>query len=79
MAFVKKRKVKKAPADYFEETGTVPNYKDVLILRRYISERGKILPQKITGLTSKSQRALSEEIKKARLMALLPYTERHAL
>ncbi len=64
---------------YYTQTGTKPDYKEVLILRRFISERGKVLPQKVTGLTSKHQRSLSREIKKARFMALLPYVEQHAL
>jgi small subunit ribosomal protein S18 len=64
---------------YFTETGTKPDYKEVLVLRRFINERGKILPQKYSGLTSKNQRLLALEIKKARYMGLLPYTDRHAL
>jgi len=64
---------------YFSEMGKKPDYKDVLILRRFISERGKIIPNKYSGLTAKNQRLLAREIKKARFMALLPYTERHAL
>ena len=64
---------------YFTETGTKPDYKEVLVLRRFINERGKILPQKYSGLTAKNQRLLAKEIKKARYMGLLPYTDRHAL
>ncbi len=64
---------------YFSRSGTTPDYKDVLILRRFISDRGKILHNSITGLTAKNQRKLSSAIKKARYMALLPYTDRHAL
>jgi small subunit ribosomal protein S18 len=75
----KKIKRSKNTTCYFTESGTEPNYKEVLILRRFISERGKILPQKITGLQSNFQRQLSTEIKKARYMALLPYTDRHTL
>lgn len=64
---------------YFTETDTTPDYKDVLILRRFITDRGKVLHKTFTGLTAKNQRRLSTEIKKARFMALLPYTDRHAL
>jgi len=64
---------------YFTKTGTNPDYKDVLVLRRFITDRGKILHKSITGLTSKNQRLLSLAIKKARFMALLPYTDRHTL
>ncbi len=50
------------------------DYKDVSKLRRYISERGKILPRRITGNCAKHQRALTVAIKRARHISLLPYT-----
>ncbi len=50
------------------------DYKDVNHLRRYINERGKILPCRMTGNCAKHQRQLSEAIKRARAIALLPYT-----
>lgn len=49
------------------------DYKDVDLLRKFITERGKILPRRITGLTSQQQRALTRAIKRARLLALLPF------
>ncbi|HOM78036.1 30S ribosomal protein S18 [Patescibacteria group bacterium] len=64
---------------YFSKHNTKPDYKDVLILRRFITPRGKILVGSLTGLTAKNQRMLSTAIKNARFMALLPYTDRHAL
>lgn len=64
---------------YFTKTDTTPNYKDVLILRRFITDRGKIISQSRTGVTAKNQRKLSKAIKQARFMVLLPYTDRHAL
>jgi len=64
---------------YFTQTGTKPDYKEVLVLRRFINERGKIIPQKYSGVTAKNQRLLAAEIKKARYMGLLPYTDRHAI
>lgn len=76
----KQKKIKRKDQEcYFTQTGTTPNYKEVLTLKRFTSDRGKIIPNKYTGITSKNQRKLSKEIKKARYMALLPYTERHAL
>ena len=51
----------------------VIDYKDVNKLKRYISERGKILPRRITGNCSKHQRALTVSIKRARHVALMPY------
>ncbi len=50
------------------------DYKDVDLLRKFISERGKILPRRVTGTSSKYQRQLTQAIKRARQMALLPYT-----
>ncbi|MEF9942253.1 MAG: 30S ribosomal protein S18 [Lachnospiraceae bacterium] len=49
------------------------DYKDVVKLKRYISERGKILPRRITGNCAKHQRALTVAIKRARHIALMPY------
>lgn len=50
------------------------DYKDVAKLRRYISERGKILPRRVTGTCARHQRELTVAIKRARHLALLPYT-----
>ena len=49
------------------------DYKDVKLLQRFISERGKIVPSRITAVSSKKQRELSRAIKRARFLALLPY------
>lgn len=51
------------------------SYKDVNKLKRYISERGKILPRRITGNCAKHQRALTSAIKRARHLAILPYVQ----
>jgi small subunit ribosomal protein S18 len=53
--------------------GTAIDYKDVELLRRFITERGKILPRRITGLTAKQQRDLTQSVKQARIVALLPF------
>ena len=50
------------------------DYKDMAKLRRFISERGKILPRRVTGTCAHHQRALTVAIKRARHLALLPYT-----
>ena len=57
-----------------EKNGVV-DYKDVNKLKRYVSERGKILPRRITGNSAKAQRKLTVAIKRARHIALLPYTQ----
>ena len=49
------------------------DYKDVQTLRRYITEKGKILPRRMSGVCAKHQRPLAVAIKRARVMALLPY------
>ena len=48
-------------------------YKDVDLLKRFISERGKILPRRVTGTSAKNQRKLTVAIKRARVMGLLPF------
>ena len=50
------------------------DFKDVRLLSRYISERGKIVPSRITAVSAKKQRELAQAIKRARFLALLPYT-----
>jgi small subunit ribosomal protein S18 len=49
------------------------DYKDVKLLQRFVSERGKIVPSRITAVSAKKQRELSQAIKRARFLALLPY------
>ena len=56
-------------------TGKNVVYKDVDTLKRYINDRGKILPRRITGNCAKHQRHIAEQIKRARAIALLPYTK----
>jgi small subunit ribosomal protein S18 len=51
----------------------VIDYKDANLVRKYISERGKILPRRITGNCAKHQRALTVAVKRARQIALIPY------
>ena len=51
------------------------DYKDVARLKKYISERGKILPRRVTGACAMHQREVTRAIKKARIVALLPYTQ----
>ena len=50
------------------------DYKDIARLRRYMSERGKILPRRVTGTCARHQRELTTSIKRSRQVALLPYT-----
>ena len=53
------------------------DYKDLNLLKAYITETGKIVPSRITGTNSRYQRQLATAVKRARYLALLPYTDRH--
>ena len=55
--------------------GKSVDYKDVMIINKYISEKGKILPRRMTGACAKHQRQIAEQIKYARFMALIPYVK----
>ena len=56
---------------------TTIDYKDLDALRQFIGETGKIVPSRITGTTARFQRQLAQDIKRARYLALLPYTDQH--
>lgn len=66
---VQRRKV----CTFCVDKATSIDYKDINKLRKYITEKGKILPRRMTGVCSEHQRDLAEAIKKARVMALLPF------
>ena len=74
MAFQKRggrrrRKVDYIAANHIEYS----DYKDTELLKRFISERGKILPRRVSGTSAKNQRRLTIAIKRARIMGLLPF------
>lgn len=54
------------------------DYKDLALLKQFISENGKIVPSRITGTKARYQRQLAVAIRRARYLALLPYTDRHS-
>jgi small subunit ribosomal protein S18 len=67
-------RAKRRKVCFFTANGiTHIDYKDVDLLKKFISERGKILPRRVTGTNAKYQRKLTVAIKRARTMALLPY------
>ncbi len=68
---MRRRKVCQFCAD---KTNTI-DYKDVDTLKEFVTERGKILPKRITGTCAMHQRELTRAIKRARIVALLPYTQ----
>ena len=67
------RRRKKVCVFCADKTNAGIDYKDVNKLKRYVSERGKILPRRITGNCAKHQRALTVAVKRARHVALMPY------
>lgn len=62
---------------FTKEGFTHIDYKDVALLKEYITETGKIVPSRVTGTKAIFQRKLSKAIKLARYIALLPYTDKH--
>jgi small subunit ribosomal protein S18 len=67
-------RAKRRKVCYFTANGiTKIDYKDTDLLKKFISERGKILPRRVTGTSAKYQRKLTVAIKRSRQMALLPY------
>ena len=58
---------------FSSDTSPKIDYKDVRLLGRYVSERGKIVPSRITAVSTKKQRELAKAIKRARFLGLLPY------
>ncbi len=71
--FFRRRKFCRFSAEGVKEI----DYKDLDTLKAYVSETGKIVPSRITGTNAKYQRQLSTAIKRARYLALLPYTDSH--
>lgn len=71
--FFRRRKYCRFTAEGVKEI----DYKDLQTLKNYITESGKIVPSRITGTKAKYQRQLATAIKRARFLALLPYTDRH--
>ena len=68
------RRIKKKVCMYCADKNLVIDYKDAEKLKKFISEKGKILPRRVTGLCAKHQREVTTAIKRARQVALLPFT-----
>lgn len=71
--FYRRRKYCRFTAEGIKEI----DYKDLELLKAYISETGKIVPSRITGTKARYQRQLAKAIKRARYLALIPYTDAH--
>jgi len=72
--FFRRRKFCRFTAEGVKEI----DYKDLETLKAYVSETGKIVPSRITGTKAKYQRQLATAVKRARFLALLPYTDAHS-
>ena len=68
------RKPKKKVCQFCKEKASGVDYKDTALLRKFISDRGKIRARRVTGVSSQQQRQIARAVKNAREMALLPYT-----
>jgi len=73
MAYFRRKRFCKFTAEGITDV----DYKDLELLKGYVSEAGKIVPARITGTKAKYQRQLTKAIKRARYLALLPYTDGH--
>lgn len=71
--FFRRRKFCRFSAEGVKEI----DYKDLNLLKQYVSESGKIVPSRITGTSARYQRQLAEAVKRARFLALLPYSDSH--
>ena len=67
---------KKRFCPFSQQNSPIIDYKDIKLLTRYISEKGKIVPSRITGVSSKKQKLLSQAIKRARFLSLMSYTNK---
>jgi len=80
----KKKQKRLKPRKRYIDIGEKPriidiDYKNVTLLKKFVSDRYKIYPKKLTRVSAKVQRKLTAEIKKSRIMGLLPFTERHRI
>ena len=71
--FFRRRKYCRFTAEGVKEI----DYKDIEMLKQYVTETGKIVPSRITGTRARYQRQLARAVKRARFLALLPYTDQH--
>lgn len=68
-----RRPVRRKVCNFCVEKTEIIDYKDIAKLRKYITEKGKIIPRRMSGVCAKHQRVLATAIKRARIMALLPF------
>lgn len=71
--------VRRKVCRFCADSHLIIDYKDTELINNFVTERGKILPRRVTGTCAKHQRKLTSAIKKTRIMALIPFTSGHAL
>lgn len=76
MANVRRFRPRKKVCDFCKDKNKKIDYKELDSLKKYVNERGKILPRRITGTCARHQRMVTREIKRARQIAILPYEEK---
>lgn len=74
MMMKRRRRTRKKVCNFCADKATHIDYKEIRKLGKFITDRGKILPRRVTGTCAKHQRALTIAIKRARIIALLPYS-----
>lgn len=70
---IRRKRLPRRPCPFIAAGWKEVDYKDIETLKRFITERGKILPRRVTGVSAKFQRKLTSAIKRARYIALLPF------
>lgn len=73
MTYTKQNKFSKNPVNDISEI----DYKNIDLLKKFLTDAGKIIPGRVTGVSSKAQRKITEEIKLARYLSLIPYCDHH--
>jgi small subunit ribosomal protein S18 len=67
------KKIRTKRVCWFDQTGTEPDYKDSRMMEGFITERGKIVPRRLSGVCSKHQKQLAVAVKRARYLAMVPF------
>lgn len=75
-AFQRSARFKRKVCRFCHDKNAVIDYKDVRLVEQFITDRGKILPRRVTGTCAKHQRGVAQAIKRARILALVPFVEK---
>lgn len=75
-AFQRNVRFKRKVCRFCHDKNAVIDYKDVKLMEQFITDRGKILPRRVTGTCAKHQRGVAQAVKRARIIALIPFVEK---